>query len=267
VPQDRKIKISGSSRKVINLLLSNMNLGTCKLCEKSALLHQSHIIPSSLHKITKDNNGKNVRIMVGKSVNEKNQRDLKEEMLCTACEKLLSTFEKRTIELLRPAWKSSRMARRSYPIPAISIAHVLMFTYSVFWRASIAKSFSDYKLPTMIEERLKRFLLGEEFLGPSDLPISLGFLKSLREIVAGWEVIQYPASFDVAPGYLCSNFLCMGIVFSMISPAEYEPLGLAPFVTLGERYLIVPASPIVAQQTVAIMEAVNEMASEKHKYG
>lgn len=174
---------------------------------------------------------------------------------------MLSISEKRTIELLRPAFKSSKMGRRSYPIPALSIDYILIFTYSVFWRASVAESHSIYKLPEATEEHLRKFLLREVSLVPPVLPVSLGFLKSLREIVAGWEVIQYPAVFEVTPGYFCSNFLCMGIVFSMISPVVFEPLGLAPFVTMGERYLVVPASPIVAQQTVAIMEAVTDMAN------
>jgi len=226
----------------------------CKLCLKPAQLKQSHIIPSSLHKILKDE-GKNVRFVLPGTLTVKNQTDLKELMLCNDCEQEFSKFEKKTIELLRPLWKSTKSGKFSYTVPASSTNMILRFVHSVFWRASASTMLSKYKLDVAIEESLRTSILHNESLNPPLLPIRLDFFTYLQKFDSQ-NIMQSPGMYEMYPGYMHSAFVTLGIIFTMISPKSSDIVDLSPYVSAGAPYTI-SAGPIFVQ--APCIAAVNEI--------
>jgi len=226
----------------------------CKLCLEPAQLKQSHIIPSSLHKILKDE-GKNVRFVLPGTLTVKNQTDLKELMLCNDCEQEFSRFEKRTIELLRPLWKNTKSGQSSYTIPASSTSLILRFVHSVFWRASVSAMLPKYKLAPDIEELLRLSLLHDQPITPPALPVRLDFFTYLQKFDSQ-NIMQSPGLYEMHPGCMHSAFVTLGIIFTMISPISSEIFDLSPYVAVGVPYTI-SAGPLFIQ--APCIAAVNEI--------
>lgn len=229
-------------------------LSTCKLCHNVDQLINSHIVPAALHRILKDQNGKNVRFVLPGEVTAKNQKDLQEFMLCKTCEIEFGKFEKRTIELLKPVWNMTNEGRKAYIIPAASSAWVLRFAHSVFWRGSVSTVLEKYKLAPELEERLRLSLLTDTPIEPPELPVRLDFFVYLRKFKSS-NIMHGPAMYNVHPGMTHSGFSTMGLIFSMQSPTASDIVDLAPPLVAGQAYQIQTPPPLIQNPSIA---AINE---------
>jgi len=236
----------------------------CKLCLRHAQLRDSHIIPSSMHKMLKDKQGKNVRFVLPGKLTEKNQSDLKEPMLCDVCEGVFSRFEKTTIELLRPLWKSSRQGRMPYVIPGKSTDIVLSFVRSVFWRASVSTILPKYQLHPSEEDALRVSLLNKVPVAPKTFPVKLNFFSFLRRFDSS-NIMQAPAMCDNFSDAKFSAFVSMGIIFSMQSPAITADCDLNPYLAAGEPYKIEVAPSVIAAPCIAAVVGAQEIAKRSAK--
>ena len=79
--------------------------GPCRFCGKNAVLQNSHILPASAHRNTKQN-GRNVLLASGNGIFKRNnQTDFTDLLLCFTCEQEFSKFEGVAIEACRVAWR------------------------------------------------------------------------------------------------------------------------------------------------------------------
>lgn len=241
-----------------------MTTATCKLCLNLSILQDSHIIPASMHRTLKDQSGKNIGFRLPGDLILKNQKDLKEYMLCKDCEQLFSVLEKRTIELLRPLWKSSQEGRRHSVLPRNSTSFVLQFVHSIFWRASVANLLPQYRLNQEDEEILRESLLNNSPVPPPRLAVRLDFFTALRDVGSA-NMVQSPGMHSAFSDASYSAFVALGIIFSMQSPYESQLFDLGPYVTPGRDYKIVAAPTIIAAPCNAVLEEVRQLAVQHQK--
>jgi hypothetical protein len=195
------------------------SFGICPLCNQTGELQLSHILPASAHRITKTA-GRNVLTSFYKNVvDEKNQSDFKEKLLCFSCEQALSVIEGFAIQACRGAWPHRK--RPFYEIPEQAVHSLVAFAYSVFWRSSISKRFAAYNLGPDIERELKEAFWNKQFPSPPYLSVSMSFLMSKyplteRALFTPW-VSELPAGIQV------HYFSIFGLVFRLHIPnALYE---------------------------------------------
>lgn len=189
--------------------------GPCRLCGQNAVLQNSHILPASAHRNTKQN-GRNVLLASGNGIFKRNnQTDFTDLLLCFPCEQEFSKFERVAIEACRVAWRERGAA--TYVVPAGAVAALIAFAYSVFWRASISSRLGLYKLPSTVEERLRLALSAGNLPLPPELAISVSFLKVLdlpltdRTQMAPWKD-------RLTAGLEVHYFSVFGIIFRMNFP-------------------------------------------------
>ncbi len=101
--------------------------GTCKLCEKHAILCESHIIPSFIFQWLKESSATG-HIRYGKILNKRVQDGLKKYLLCEECEQLFSKFEKAFSEKIFQPSCNQKLSKGTYG------AWLLKFATSVSWR-------------------------------------------------------------------------------------------------------------------------------------
>lgn len=235
-----------------------MSISFCKLCKNPALLQDSHIIPASMHKVLKDKNGKNISFHLPGDLKMKNQRDVKEYMLCKNCEELFSKFED-SVNILKPLWKSSTEGKNPHVIPAKSVTSILQLAHSVFWRASVSERLNNYKLPATDEETLRLALLNNLPIEPPRFAVYLHFFSYLRSIGSS-NMMQSPFTHNVFPDSTYSAFVSLGIIFSMQSPVASEILGPGPYLSTSESYKIARAPILIEYPCVLILDAIQEIA-------
>jgi hypothetical protein len=240
-----------------------MSITFCKLCKNPALLQDSHIIPASMHKVLKDKSGKNISFHLPGDLKMKNQRDLKEYMLCKECEELFSKFEN-SVNILKPLWKSTAEGKNPHTIPAKSVTSILQLAHSVFWRASVSKKIHNYKLPAADEELLRLALLNNSPIEPPRFAVRLDFFTYLRSIGSS-NMMQSPFTHNAFPDSTYSAFVSLGIIFSMQSPAASEILGAGPYLSLGESYKISRAPILIEYPCVLILDEMQKIAKSSLK--
>lgn len=191
--------------------------GVCRLCDQAAELQRSHILPAAAHRVTKDN-GRNVISYLRRGFfSDHNQKDFAEPLLCSACEQLLSVFEKQAIAACKISWKSRHNS--TYCIPSESVRSLAEFAYSVFWRASVSKTLDDYSLGQTIEERLKAAFYAGDFPDPPALALSMSFLEVTRVTIAD-RILMTPWIENLAAGVKLTYFTVFGIVFRLHFPSS-----------------------------------------------
>jgi len=193
----------------------------CRLCGRSAFLQNSHILPAAAHRITK-RAGRNVLLASGHGIFKRdNQTDFTERLLCFECEQNFSKFEGLAITACRAAWGGRLAANRA--VLSADVRPLVIFAYSVFWRASISSKISLYKLPNEVEGRLKEALLIGKFPSPPELAISLSFLKVL-DLPLTDRCLMAPWKDKLAAGLEVHYFSVFGIVFRMNYPSAFQEI-------------------------------------------
>lgn len=191
----------------------------CPLCNQKAELQLSHILPASAHRITKTS-GRNVLTSFYKNVvDEKNQTDFKEKLLCFSCEQALSVIEGLAIQACRSAWPHRN--EPFYEIPGRVIQSLVAFAYSVFWRCSISKRLAAYNLSSDLERELKKAFWDKQFPSPPHLSVSVSFLMSRYPLTE--RTLFTPWVSELSVGVKVHYFSVFGLVFRLHVPnALYE---------------------------------------------
>ncbi|WP_250522760.1 hypothetical protein [Caballeronia sp. ATUFL_F2_KS42] len=228
---------------------------TCALCLNESPLHVSHIMPASLHKHVKTE-GKNVHYELPGKINLNNQKDLKERLLCGACEQKFSKFEKTAIERLRDVWKTSKGPEKA-PVGRQHVEPIMSFVHSVFWRASLSTQLHRYKLPGDVEERLRCALYTGKTILPPELSVSIYRFEYLRRFGAA-DIIHAPRMNWWNSTNISSSFLAMGLIFVMEAPYQFsQSLRAGTVLTPDSEVNFIRAAPkdVAFPSVLAINEA------------
>jgi len=248
----RPIAVARPEENLFNIFwMFTMPIAICELCKNCTQVKDSHIIPASMHKVLKDNNGKNIKFSLPGDLRMKNQRDLKEYMLCEDCEQRFSKFEQ-SVDILKPLWHNTNEGRRKYVIPAKSTNSILQLVQSIFWRASVSSTLSNFKLCENDEEELRLALLSGFPVKLPRFPVRLDFFTYLREIGSS-KMMHSPFMHDIFPGSKYSTFVSLGIIFSMQTPQENDLFDLHPYLIAEEDYTISAAPYLVESWCVGVL--------------
>lgn len=134
----------------------------CRLCNKLAVLRQSHIIPHAHLKKVKG--GSNQLIWFSQDINTKPIRsntDPKEKLLCESCEHFLnSNYETYGISVFRNS-KNVRKQKNFIVINNFNYKKFYLYLISILWRASISSldDFNSVRLGDDLNELLRAVIL------------------------------------------------------------------------------------------------------------
>ncbi|CNF58517.1 MULTISPECIES: hypothetical protein [Yersinia] len=133
-------------------------LEECKLCGKSAVLQNSHIIPRSYYKRLKRESNQLVVIVDDAHTKPAlSNSDPKEKLLCLECERYLSDkYESYGTKLFRSS-RNVIQSKDFITINGFNYKRFYLYFVSILWRASISKNknFSNVSLGPEIETLLK----------------------------------------------------------------------------------------------------------------
>ena len=172
-------------------------MAICKLCQRTAELQKSHLLPASLYKRARDRSGRNPHPLCFSAKGERQtSRQGAKPLLCLGCEQrfhsrgenwtmrhaaTLSAFRLRE-ELLSHERAAHRLTDdlcyfRTVDLPSIDADALGYFALSVIWRAAVCDwEIDGESIPQLqlgpYSEALRTYLLGEADL-PADLTVDL----------------------------------------------------------------------------------------------
>jgi hypothetical protein len=143
------------------------NIGICRLCQVESLLCQSHIVPEFFYKKIYDRKPKKFYSIWTKGADgkhKKEQKGIRERLLCKSCESQLSKYEKVACEILyAPNNRSKALVEN-----VVSKENMLLFRFknvdydfkrfqlSLLWRILISESFRvDFPEKEIVSEELR----------------------------------------------------------------------------------------------------------------
>lgn len=136
--------------------------GNCKLCNKSAPLQESHIIPKFVFRWMKNSSG-GVPLRFGENPNKRVQDGFKAKWLCLNCEQLFSKWETKFCNEFFHPYNENQSLRFEYQ------NWLLLFCVSLSWR--VLNMYLDHEscdfnktqmdLALKANEQWKNFLLGK----------------------------------------------------------------------------------------------------------
>lgn len=133
-------------------------LEECKLCGKSAVLQNSHIIPRSYYKRLKRESNQLLIIVDNDEIEPRlSNSDPKEKLLCTECEQFLSVkYESYGTKIFRTSKNVIKQDDR-ITINGFDYKRFYLYFISILWRASLAShdSFKNIDLGDEFEDLLK----------------------------------------------------------------------------------------------------------------
>lgn len=133
----------------------------CALCQQIAGLRNSHIIPNSVFRRIKRQQGSGQLVRFDDwdgTLVDRSQESWSERLLCGGCEQIVSDYEKYGLTLLRNAeWPSENAPGRFMVIRNHDYAKFKLFLTSIVWRAAVSKQpvFAKAKLPPQIAEEAR----------------------------------------------------------------------------------------------------------------
>ena len=151
-----------------------MEVGACALCRETRELVKSHIIPQAFHKPMLENGESTFFSMSTNPVvkNKRRAKQLKERMLCVACERLIKKYEDHAIPVVKKLWEVKFPPNTANQlVENVDYGLFRLFELSILWRASVARQaiFRAVDLGPH-EERIRQMLLaaapGEPTLYP-----------------------------------------------------------------------------------------------------
>ena len=170
-------------------------LGTCKLCLRTEVLQDSHVIPEFSYKPLYDHKHRATRIEAGSTRKRFLQKGLREQLLCLGCEGRLNQWYE--MPFYRYWFK-----RRALPSnPAAGAIRINGFDYSAFklfhlsvlWRSAVATMPEFGKVCDLgpYQEKLRLMLLSRD-PGPADHYPILGQVLLDSDSMVMFDVILEP---------------------------------------------------------------------------
>lgn len=138
----------------------------CRLCGKSALLRNSHILPEFLYARAYDDIHRALELGREERVERFIQQGYREELLCDACEGQFNRYEtyfKRTWFDAQPLPTKLEPGIRVHTIDRLDYKLFRLFHLSLLWRASVSEhEMFEHVVLGLHEERVRRLLLAED---------------------------------------------------------------------------------------------------------
>ncbi|MBC3861773.1 hypothetical protein H8K32_06660 [Undibacterium jejuense] len=196
----------------------------CKLCLSSVQkLKDPHIIPRSTHKFVKDQSGRNIRFVLPDiKLQLDNQSDLKEYMLCEACELKFSKFENIGITSLKKVWNNYSV-KKGYAFSSNEVIDISCLIHSIFWRASVSQLLSNFKLPIEQENLLQTSLNNGDAIQLPNLAIKISLLSNLKLDGYNNQLIISPWREKYVANIYASYFSFYGLLITMFDPGCLSP--------------------------------------------
>ncbi|MBT9313884.1 hypothetical protein [Leptothoe spongobia] len=151
--------------------------GICKLCLKESKLCYSHILSEFLYKEMYED--QRFALKQSGHKQKKQQKGIREYLLCGECEKKLSKYESHASRILKNKcdWPSPEHSGY-FTLKAFNYQFLKGFFLSILWRSSVSKNqlFDQVNLGGN-EEDIRLRLLGEDFGGPRNYPVCMFTLE------------------------------------------------------------------------------------------
>jgi hypothetical protein len=187
----------------------------CALCLKERKLCNSHIIPEFLYTQLYDD--KHRVAVLGKDFErtQYEQKGLREYLLCSSCESILSKYEKYTSRLMRgEEGKRLRQTPRLYSIENIDYKSFRLFGLSLLWRASITDTLFFEKVSLGCHEEPIRQMILRGDAGPQD---KYGFfLGRILSSELHPEALMMQPTISRFEGHRCYRFVFGGFVWAFV---------------------------------------------------
>lgn len=200
----------------------------CALCLQDSELRRSHIIPEFLYESLYDGKHRlQVLSLIPEKGNWREQKGLRELLLCDKCEQQLSVAEGYARKLLLGgAPVTYRTAGSVVFLSDVDYLQLRLFQLSVLWRAGISSLpfFSDVQLGPFAEELRKLVHAGEPGLPDRFCCIMFG-LKYEKEAFTG--VIMQPGRTRLH-GQIAYRFVFGGFLWAIFASRQALPAALLP---------------------------------------
>lgn len=225
---------------------SQAKLGTCRLCQQSRVLKNSHILPSWMFRRLLPGDEKQF-IRIGEGAIVLTNNNFREYLFCEDCEKIFKVDEDHVVAISRhdDGTFSGRDGLRVIPIlqpedphrdaSAIGPASLGRFAIGVYWRASVSTHFS-MTLPPDVSEGVRLFLLGQ-----AGLPDNVTLVATVLVPEEPWDpATTRPDELSSSPSRL----------------EEFDGVGVASFVVFGFsfRLYVFPTSGAHKASTIARLD-------------
>lgn len=195
----------------------------CKLCNLEKDLMNSHIIPEFVFKPLYDSKHRFHRIVSDPAENSTYlQKGVRESLLCSECEGLLSKHEKYVSEVFGGK-REILLTNVDGLVVAegIDYAKFKLFALSVLWRAGVSSDpfFREVSLGSH-EERLRTILLANKPGNCSDYPFLLTLMLHEEQLLSG--LIMEPERKKLA-GHNAYRFVFSGLVWVFVVSSHPIP--------------------------------------------
>lgn len=195
----------------------------CRLCEKNAELRKSHILPEFIYSPMYDEKHRfHVLSNLPAKRNAKEQKGLRERLLCSECETQLSRHERYAslafnggVEI--QSTRSGKLVR----LAGIEYAPFKLFALSVLWRAGVSslKMFEQVSLGPH-EHRLRQMLLADD-PGPSSVYPFMMSPVTYDGVIQTDFIVQPTCT--RADGHLAYRFVFGGIAWIFVVSSHLPP--------------------------------------------
>ena len=233
----------------------------CHLCNKDKDLRKSHILPEFVYKTLYDDKHKfHVLSNSENRLKPKEQKGIRERLLCDACEQKLSINEKYTSEaLLGGVPIMVRDVDNLIEISELNYKKFKLFQLSILWRASIAshKIFSDVGLGKH-EDILRDMVLNEIPGKQMDYPCLILGLNSEEDMHRN--IIDQPRKLK-HEGHTIYRFIFCGLLWLFFVSSHSFPRFLKE-VVLSESGKI-----LVGKGDFEKIFGIKDYAVELHRLG
>jgi hypothetical protein len=195
----------------------------CALCKRETILVASHIIPEFLYQTLYDE--KHRFHQLSTDPNKKNQfkqKGLREQLLCEACEQLLSVYEQYMSRLLNGGISIlGKQEGNLLYLSELDYKKLKLFQLSVLWRASVSSlaPFSQVILGPH-EERIRLMLLEGDPGKCNQYGCIMATLMSGIELVSR---LLVPPTWARLDGHMAYRFVFGGLVFVYVVASHALP--------------------------------------------
>ncbi len=212
----------------------------CALCLEDAELRRSHVIPEFLYEALYDEKHRlQVLSVLPDKGNWREQKGLREPLLCDCCEQRLAVWERYASLLLKGGAPATyRTEGRVVFLSELEYVPFRLFQLSVLWRAGVSSLpfFENVRLGPHAE-RLRELLVAGETGPPGRYCCVMFGLKHEREAFTG--LIMQPGKLRLN-GQVAYRFVFGGLLWAfyvsnqdipgMLLPCTLQPPGTAAFI-------------------------------------
>jgi hypothetical protein len=213
----------------------------CALCLRDVELRRSHIIPEFLYESLYDDKHRlQVLSLIPDQSNWREQKGLRERLLCGACEQRFSVWERyASLALKGGVPLTYRQEGKIVHISGLDYGQFKLFQLSVLWRAGVSslQFFEKVQLGNHAEE-LRRLLLANDPGSPARYGCFMFGLKQDQQAFTG--VIMQPGKVRLH-GHMAYRFVFGGFLWAMLVSSHNlgAPLNQCTLSAAGETVLLI----------------------------